>query len=111
MAKILFVNPVVREDDVPRHVPYGIALLAAIADQEGHLVQVFDQNAWRQPQDVVRRVFDADDWDVIAMGGITTTYGSVKELSRSWWHSPARSDRIPSSSSVADSSLRCPVIS
>ena len=76
MAKILFVNPVVREDDVPRHVPYGIALLAAIADQEGHLVQVFDQNAWRQPQDVVRRVFDADDWDVIAMGGITTTYGS-----------------------------------
>ncbi len=80
MAKILFVNPVVREEDAPRHVPYGIALLAAIAEQKGHLVQVFDQNAWRPPKDVVRRVFDADDWDVIAMGGITTTYGSVKEL-------------------------------
>ena len=31
MAKVLFINPVVREEDVPRHVPYGIALLAAIA--------------------------------------------------------------------------------
>ena len=31
MAKILLINPTVREEDVPRHVPYGIALLAAIA--------------------------------------------------------------------------------
>ena len=30
MAKILFINPIVREEDVPRHIPYGIALLAAI---------------------------------------------------------------------------------
>lgn len=80
MAKILFVNPVVREEDVPRHVPYGIALLAAIAAKDGHLVQVYDQNAWRQGEDVVRQVFAADDWDVIALGGITTTYGSVKGL-------------------------------
>ena len=33
MAKILFVNPVVREEDVPRHIPYGIAMLASIAIQ------------------------------------------------------------------------------
>jgi len=31
MAKVLLINPVVREDDEPRHVPYGLALLAAIA--------------------------------------------------------------------------------
>jgi anaerobic magnesium-protoporphyrin IX monomethyl ester cyclase len=80
MAKVLFVNPVVREEDAPRHVPYGMALLAAIAERDGHLVQVFDQNAWRQPPEVIRQVFEADDWDVIAMGGITTTYGSVKEM-------------------------------
>lgn len=80
MAKVLFVNPVVREEDDPRHVPYGIALLASLAVDAGHLVQVYDQNAWRQGADVVRKIFDSDDWDVIAMGGITTTYGSVKEM-------------------------------
>ena len=47
MAKVLFVNPVVREDDVPRHVPYGIALLASIVEREGHQIQVYDANAWR----------------------------------------------------------------
>ena len=80
MAKVLFVNPVVREEDVPRHVPYGIALLAAICETRGHLVQVYDQNAWRQELSVVRQVFEADDWDVIALGGISTTYGAIKEM-------------------------------
>ena len=47
MSKVLFINPVVREEDVPRHVPYGIALLAAIAIEQDHLVQVYDANAWR----------------------------------------------------------------
>ena len=28
MAKVLFINPVVREEDKPKHIPYGIALLA-----------------------------------------------------------------------------------
>ena len=80
MAKVLFVNPVVREEDQPRHVPYGIALLAAIADKGGHLVQVYDENAWRKGPDVQAQVFEADAWDVIAMGGMTTAYGSVKEM-------------------------------
>ena len=29
MAKILLINPVVREEDEPRHIPYGIALSVA----------------------------------------------------------------------------------
>ncbi len=78
MAKVLFINPLVREEDVPRHVPYGIALLAAIAIEKGHLVQVYDANAWRKGDDVLKSVFEADDWDVIALGGITTAYGSIK---------------------------------
>jgi anaerobic magnesium-protoporphyrin IX monomethyl ester cyclase len=82
MAKVLFVNPTVREEDVPRHIPYGIALLAAISINEGHEVQVYDENAWRQGPEVLRQVFEADDWDVIATGGITTTYGSIKKIVR-----------------------------
>lgn len=82
MAKILFVNPVVREEDVPRHIPYGIALLAAIAVNNGHLVQVYDANAWRKGLRVLPEIYQADDWDVIAIGGLTTTYGFIKDACR-----------------------------
>jgi len=82
MAKILFINPVVREEDVPRHIPYGIALLAAIARDEGHQVQVYDANAWRKGFDVVQQVLAADNWDVVAVGGLTTTYNFIKEVCR-----------------------------
>lgn len=80
MAKVLFVNPVVREDDLPRHVPYGMALLASLAMNQGHLVQIYDANAWRLGDEVLRQALEADDWDVIAVGGITTTYGYVKKI-------------------------------
>jgi anaerobic magnesium-protoporphyrin IX monomethyl ester cyclase len=80
MAKVLFINPIVRQEDVPRHIPYGIALLASIAMRAGHLVQVYDANAWRAGDEVLRHVIEADDWDVIAIGGITTTYGHVKNI-------------------------------
>lgn len=80
MAKILFINPAVRQEQNPEHVPYGIALLAALAIQEGHLVQVYDANAWRLGDDVLKQAIEADDWDVIAAGGITTTYGYMKKI-------------------------------
>lgn len=80
MAKVLFINPVVREEDDPRHVPYGMAMLAAIAGRHGHLVQVYDANAWRPPdhERALREVLEADCWDVIAIGGLSTTYGYIK---------------------------------
>ena len=82
MAKVLFINPVVREEDVPRHVPYGLALLASIAIEKGHLVQVYDENAWRQGEDVLEEVLQADKWDVVALGGITTAYKSIRSIVR-----------------------------
>jgi radical SAM superfamily enzyme YgiQ (UPF0313 family) len=78
MARVLFINPVIREEDNPKHIPYGMALLAAIAMQKGHLVQVYDANAWRKGWDVLEKVYRADDWDVIAIGGLTTAYGFIK---------------------------------
>ena len=82
MAKVLFINPVVRQEDVPKHIPYGIALLATIAMNAGHAVQVYDANAWRVGDDVMEQALQADDWDVVAIGGITTTYGHVKKICR-----------------------------
>ena len=82
MAKVLFVNPVVREEDEPRHVPYGMALLAALAARGGHQVQVYDANAWRASDAVLRQALAADRWDVVALGGITTAYASIKHIAR-----------------------------
>jgi len=50
LAKVLFINPITRQDDSARHVPYGIALLSSIVMEEGHQVQVYDHNAWREPR-------------------------------------------------------------
>ena len=91
MAKILLINPVVREEDQPRHVPYGMAVLAAIAIRSGHKVQVYDENAWRRGETVIERVLGADRWDVVALGGITTAYASIKSIVRQARRTTARS--------------------
>ncbi len=65
---------------MPKHVPYGIALLAAIVMEKGHLVQVYDANAWRAGDEILDEVLSAEDWDAIALGGITTAYGSIKKI-------------------------------
>lgn len=82
MAKILFVVPVMRAEESPKHVHMGIALAAAMADKHGHQVQVLDCNAWRPDDSVLREALGADDWDVIATGGITTAYGHIKKTVR-----------------------------
>lgn len=74
------VNPVVRQEDSPKHIPYGIALLAAIADQHGHQVSILDANAWRPEDVILRDALQADDWDLIGIGGISTTYGYTKKI-------------------------------
>jgi len=82
MAKILFINPVIREDDNPKHIPYGIAMLASIAENDGHQVQIYDANAWRKGWDVLEQIYRADDWDVIAIGSLTTAYTYIKTAVR-----------------------------
>ena len=78
MAKSLFINPVIREEDHPKHIPYGIAMLAAIAVDKGHQVQVYDANAWRKGLDILEQACVADDWDVIAIGSLTTAFSFIK---------------------------------
>ena len=59
MAKVLFINPMVREEDDPKHVPMGMAQLAAIIIKKGHEVQIYDHNAWRADDDQVSEVIKA----------------------------------------------------
>ena len=78
MAKVLMINPTIREEDDPKHIPYGITELAGIAVEKGHQVVIYDDNAWRKGPEIIAKVCQADDWDVIAIGGLTTAYGSIK---------------------------------
>ena len=80
MAKVLFINPMVREEDDPKHVPMGMAQLAAIIMNQGHEVQVYDHNAWRASDDQIMEVLTSDNWDLVALGGITTAYASIKKI-------------------------------
>lgn len=79
MAKILFINPVIRQSESPSFLPYGMAQLVALAVKEGHQVQVFDANAWRPTDSEICKAITADKWDVIAIGGLITTYGFIKK--------------------------------
>jgi len=56
------------------------ALMAAIADKLGHQVQVFDANAWRPTDKELIEAIEADQWDIVATGGITTAYGYIKKI-------------------------------
>lgn len=80
MAKILLINPIVREEDSAHHIPYGLSLMAAIAIEKGHQVAIYDENCLRLGDDVVEKAVRADDWDVIGIGGLTTAYGHIKKI-------------------------------
>ena len=80
MAKVLFINPMVREEDDPHHVPMGMAQLCSIAINKGHKIQVYDHNAWRADDKTIKKVIESDSWDLIAVGGITTAYASIKKI-------------------------------
>ena len=78
--KILLVNPIIRAKDKPRHVPFGIAQIASVIIGKGHKVQVFDCNAWRPTDNQIKAVLKADDWDIVAIGGLVTSYGFIKSF-------------------------------
>ena len=51
-----------------------------ICINRGRKVQIYDANAWRLGDEVIEDVCVADDWDVITIGGLTTTYGHIKRV-------------------------------
>ncbi len=57
MARVLMINPLVRQEDVPQHVPYGLALLASIIETAGHQYQVYDANAWRASEGTISQLW------------------------------------------------------
>jgi anaerobic magnesium-protoporphyrin IX monomethyl ester cyclase len=85
LTKILFLNPVIREREQPRHVPYGELLVATCAEKWFDAkVAMLDLNALRsiltekQLDEELLSAIQEEDWTLIGIGGITTTYSSIK---------------------------------
>ena len=84
---ILLVNPEVRLDEEPFIVPLWAGILASIAENKGHNVGLLDLNALRMkydgklvPTEKIIEEIESNNWDVIGIGGLTTTYSRMKEL-------------------------------
>lgn len=87
MLKILFVVPEIRLDTSPNHFPFWAGILAAIVDQKGGQVGILDLNALRVkyggnqvPSRVIAEEVSSEKWDIIGIGGLTTTYARIKQL-------------------------------
>ena len=86
--KVLFVVPEIRLDSSPNHFPFWAGILAAIVEQKGGQVGILDLNALRVkydgkqvPSRIIAEEISSEKWDIIGIGGLTTTYSRIKQLS------------------------------
>ena len=86
--KVLFVVPEVRLDGTPTIFPFWAGIFASIVEKKGGDVGILDLNALRVnhdgklvPSDIIEKEIASEKWDIIGIGGLTTTYGRIKQLS------------------------------
>jgi len=85
--KTLFVVPEIRLDMAPTNFPFWAAIFASIIEQKNGQVAILDLNALRMnfggkqvPAQVIIDEISSEKWDLIGIGGLTTTYSRIKEL-------------------------------
>ena len=84
---VLLVVPEIRIDDKPFDFPFWAGIFASIIDKKGGNVAILDLNALRMnyggnylPLDTIRKQIEVEKWDLIGIGGLTTTYSRMKQL-------------------------------
>tara|TARA_B100000029_G_scaffold472368_1_gene512819 strand:- start:3875 stop:5533 length:1659 start_codon:yes stop_codon:yes gene_type:complete len=85
--KVLFVVPEIRLDGYPTSYPFWAGILASIIIKKHGQVAILDLNALRMnfggrqvPKEVIMKEIASEKWDIIGIGGLTTTYARIKEL-------------------------------
>ena len=79
---IVLLFPPIRTWDNPRNFPTGLGLIAAQLRSAGYRVAVIDVNGLRLSDEEVLEQIRQYNPSVIGMGGLITTYGWVKRMSR-----------------------------
>ena len=85
--KTLFVVPEIRLDMAPTNFPFWAAIFASIIKEKKGEVAILDLNALRMnfggqqvPTQFIIDQISSEKWDLIGIGGLTTTYARIKEL-------------------------------
>ena len=79
--KILLINPKIREHSPPYNFPTGLGIIAAIMQNEGYNIHVYDENALRPSEyKIYQHLSGLKNIDVIGLGGLITVYGRLKKL-------------------------------
>ena len=88
--KVLFIVPEIRLDSHPTNIPFWAGILASIVEEKGGQVAILDLNALRMnydkqfvPDELIRKEVSSEKWDLIGIGGLTSTYARIKYLCRS----------------------------
>jgi anaerobic magnesium-protoporphyrin IX monomethyl ester cyclase len=81
--------PEVRLDSGPNHFPFWAGILAAIVEKKGGQVAILDLNALRDnfggklvPNKIIAEEISLEQWDLVGIGGLTTTYSRIKQLTQ-----------------------------
>lgn len=89
MSKVLFIVPEIRIDGKPWHFPFWAGILASVIEKKNGKVAILDLNALRMnypgglvPSKIIEEEILSDDWDLIGIGGLTSTYSRIKELTK-----------------------------
>lgn len=77
LLKVLFIHPPVRLRGGPEDIPFGLAMLASIAEEAGHEVAFLDLNANRVPLQIAGEEIAIDNYDVIAIGGLSSQFKDI----------------------------------
>jgi anaerobic magnesium-protoporphyrin IX monomethyl ester cyclase len=85
--KVLFVVPEIRLDGEPYSVPLWAGVLASIVERQGGQVGILDLNGLRMnyggkhvPNEKIVEELASEKWDIVGIGGLTTTYARMKEI-------------------------------
>ncbi|MFA5147266.1 MAG: radical SAM protein [Candidatus Omnitrophota bacterium] len=77
--KILLINPLCR---LPFMLPLGLGYIASVARNEGHSVNLLDINGFGYSEGRVEAALKSSEFDIVGIGGLTSTYRYVKWLAR-----------------------------
>ena len=78
--KILLIQPPVRQRAVPQDIPYGLGIIASIAESLEHEIAFLDLNANRVPLQIAAEEIASDDFDIIGIGGLSSMYKDIRKL-------------------------------
>lgn len=86
--KVLIINPPIRLNDAPRHIPHGLAIIANIIRKDLGIIPGFiDVNAYRYNDAELMSILRNSEFNVVLMGGLIPVYkriiryaGMVKEV-------------------------------